>query len=114
MTRIGEEKAEAELDDLLRIEVLAQAEHVGEVMAGQFDRGFADLERGFGRFAATTFQHGDRQLRMVLAQLQRQRQASEATAEDQYVAHERFSASSLPASVMSGLWISARLRRASM
>src|SRR5690606_15150948 len=82
---VGKEEAEAELADLLPVEVLAQPQHVGKVVGADLDRGFADLERGLRRRVHAPFKHGDRERGVGLAQLQRQGQAGQAAAEDRDV-----------------------------
>jgi hypothetical protein len=56
----AEEEAEAELADLLGVEVLAQAEHVGEVVRADLDGGFADLERRFAHWMTPPLEYRHR------------------------------------------------------
>jgi len=93
---VAEEKSKAELADLLRIEMRAQAKHIGKIIRGDFDGGFADLVRGRARRLGAALQHADRQLRKARAQLQRQRQSSQAAAEDQHVIVRRLHAIPIP------------------
>ena len=55
----GEEEAETELADLLGLQMLAEAEHVGEVVRADLDRRFADLERGFAHRMRAALEHRD-------------------------------------------------------
>src|SRR5690606_36838872 len=82
---IGEEEAEAELADLLPVEMLAQAQHLGEVVRADLDRGFADLERGLRRRMAAPLEDGDRQRRIRLAQLQGESEPGQSTPQDRHV-----------------------------
>src|SRR5690606_2534703 len=89
MAAFGKEEPEAELADLFGFEVFAQAEHVGEVVRADLDRGFADLERAFAHGVRAALDHRHRQRRRALAQLQREGQSGEAAAEDGDVGAER-------------------------
>ena len=65
---LAEEEPETELAQLRAVEVLAQAEDVGEVMGADLDRGLADLERGLAHRVAVALQHRDPDGRIALAQ----------------------------------------------
>ena len=67
LAAVAEEEAEAELADVLGVEVLAQAQHVGEVMRADLDRGFAHLERAFAHRMAVALDHGHAQRRIAAA-----------------------------------------------
>ncbi len=62
--------------------MVLEAEHGVEVVCGDLDRGLADLVGGLGNRMPVPFEHDDRKVRKSLAQLQRQRQAREASAEN--------------------------------
>ena len=79
---IGEEVAQPELADLLGFQVLAETEHVGEVMRADLDRGFADLERGLAHRVRAAFEHAHVDVGIALPQLDREGEAGEAAAED--------------------------------
>ena len=81
----GEEEAQAALGQLLGIEVIAHADHVGEVVGAHLDGRLADLERGLGRGAHALLQDHDRGLRPRGLQLQAECQARQPAAEDRDV-----------------------------
>src|SRR5690606_2746727 len=79
---LAEEEAEAELADLRRVQVLAQAEHVGEVVGADLDRRLADLERGLAHRVPVPLQYRHPDGRVALPQLQGQAKSRKACAED--------------------------------
>ncbi len=83
---VGEEEAETELADLLGLQMLAQAQHVGKIMRADLHRGFTHLERSLAHRVRTALQHGDRKLRIALLQLQGQAQAGQTTTGDDDIA----------------------------
>ncbi len=82
LVAVAEEEAEAELADVLGLQVLAQAQHVGEVARADLDRRFAHLERAFAHGMALALDQRHAQRRIALPQLQGEREAGEAAAED--------------------------------
>src|SRR3546814_7102168 len=78
----GEEEPEAELAHLRAVAVVAQAEHVGEVVRAALHRRFADLERRLAHRMRVAPDHGHAQGGVVPQQLDRQRQPGRADAED--------------------------------
>jgi hypothetical protein len=96
---VGEEEAKAELLQLRVLEVLAQAEDVGEVVGADLDRRLADLVRRDRHGMDTALDDEDVERRERLLELQRKRQSGEAAAGDDDVvpgavggdAHERAS-----------------------
>src|SRR5690606_21145302 len=79
---LGEEEPEAELAHLRAVEMVAQPEHVGEVVRADLDRRFADLERGLAHRVRVALEHRHAQPRVLPAQLDCQRQSGQAAAED--------------------------------
>src|SRR5690606_10958691 len=84
-----EEEAEAELPDLLVVEVVAQAEHLGEVPRADLHRGLADLEGGVRCRAVAALEQGDGEGRVGLLELQGERQARQAAPQDRDVRSPR-------------------------
>ena len=76
------EEAKAELLQLACIEMRFQAEHLGEVVGADLDRRLADLVRGLGHGMAAALEDQDVEIGERLLQLQRQREAGQAAAED--------------------------------
>ena len=75
---VAEEEAEAELADVFLVQVLAQAEHVGEVVRADLDGGLADLERALAHRMPVALDHGDAQRWIPPLQLQGQGEAGQA------------------------------------
>src|SRR5690606_37751830 len=77
---LAEEETEAELADLRRVQVLAQAEHVGEIVRADLDRRLADLERGLAHRVPDPLQYHHPDGRVALPQLQCQAKSRKASA----------------------------------
>ena len=64
--------------------MLLQTQNVGEIVAGQFDKGFPDLVCSNGHRMFHAFDDRDTKLRLLLLELDRQRQSGEpATQNDE-------------------------------
>src|SRR3546814_8993346 len=83
LAAFGEEEPEAELAHLRAVEVVAQAEHVGEVVRADLHRRFADLERRLAHRMRVALDHGHAQGGVLPPQLDRQRQPGEDAAVSQ-------------------------------
>ena len=83
---LTEEKTKTEFAQLAIIQMRLEPEHGFEIMRADLDRRLTDLERRFRHRMPITLKHTHRQRRQFAAQLDCQRQAGEATAEDQYIA----------------------------
>ena len=79
---LGAEEAKAELLQLACIEMRFQAEHLREVVGADLDRRLADLVRRLGHRMAAALEHQDVEIGKRLLQLQCQREAGQAAAED--------------------------------
>ena len=84
---VGEEIAQAELADVRRVQVFAQAQRVVEIVRTDLHRRLADLVRRRRQRVPVALQHQDVHLRKFAAQLQRQAQAGQAAAEDHRFVH---------------------------
>ena len=80
-----EEEAEAELSELVTVEMLSQPEHGVEVVRADLDQRLADLVRGGRHRMRTALDHEDLHRCELLTQLDRERKAREAAAENDHV-----------------------------
>ncbi len=79
---LREEIAQPELRELMLGHVAAEAEHVAEVAARDFDRRFADLEGRLADGMGAFFEDQQADVRALALQLSRETQAGKAAAED--------------------------------
>jgi hypothetical protein len=86
---LREEIAQPEFRELMFGHVLAEAEHVAKVAAGDFHGRFADLERRLPDRMGAFFEDQQADVRALGFQLSRETQAGKATAEDDDVVGSR-------------------------
>src|SRR5439155_8507166 len=79
------EEAQARLDDLVVLEVVAQAADLGEVVRADLHGRLPDLERGQGRRTLALLGDDDRHVRTGALELERQGQPGETSSENRYV-----------------------------
>jgi hypothetical protein len=77
-----EEEAEAELVELSLMEIVAEAEHVAEVLASGIDGRFAHLERRDRKRSLELLHQRDRKIRVLCFELAREAEPREAAAAD--------------------------------
>ncbi len=82
---VAEEHAQAELAQLLGLQVVLQAEDVAQIVGLDLDAGLADLVGGLGHRVRLPFEDGDAQVRIGAPELKGQGQPGDAAAEDGHV-----------------------------
>src|SRR5690606_38241899 len=86
LATFAEEEAEAELADLLLVQVRAQPKHLREVMRADFHRRLANVERRLAYRVRVALEHGHAERRIALLELDRKAQPGEAATEDDDIA----------------------------